>query len=452
VLNFLSTVILENVKNESLDWIGKIVRVICDKPAYGVGVGVILFTLILKLITLPFDIMSKVSTKKNSIKMEKMRPELEKLQKQYANDKVLYQQKVMALQKKEGYSPLTSCLPSILSIIIFFIVIGAFNDYSTYANRRFANEMINAYNAKIYSYEICDKTNNKELDIEKVKNLTEYNNWFSENYANRYSGDDAASNLYSDYKSAKLLNSMVASLPEIVNNYFIKQSKTVENKTVYYYEIDENLDGKIDEKDNNSTAIKQALVNYYVENKVPLIYFNEEILVEAQKAAKNAFNKEKDSFLWIKNIWVADSLFKNPLEGRTAYDMDADTYNILTGQMKEEKSDKNGYFILVVLSIAVMFLSQIIMEKEQKAQMELQSVDGANSTAGQTQKMMKWIMPIMFGIFSFIYTSAFSIYMIISSAFSVISSLVINVIVKKVYEKKAIEEASQRDKRFKIKK
>ena len=36
--------------------------------------------------------------------MEEMRPELEKLQKQYANNKELYSQKMMALYKKEGYS------------------------------------------------------------------------------------------------------------------------------------------------------------------------------------------------------------------------------------------------------------------------------------------------------------------------------------------------------------
>jgi len=53
VLNFLSTVILDNINPSKLNWIGKIISVICDKPAYGIGVGVILFTLILKLITLP---------------------------------------------------------------------------------------------------------------------------------------------------------------------------------------------------------------------------------------------------------------------------------------------------------------------------------------------------------------------------------------------------------------
>ena len=65
-----------------------------------VAVGIILFTLILKLITLPFDFFSRVSMRKNSIKMEEMRPELEKLQKQYAGDKTLYNQKMMALYKR----------------------------------------------------------------------------------------------------------------------------------------------------------------------------------------------------------------------------------------------------------------------------------------------------------------------------------------------------------------
>ena len=465
MLNFLSTVILDNISPSKLNWIGKIISVICDKPAYGIGVGVILFTLILKLITLPFDVMSKVSTKKNAIKMEKMRPELEKLQKQYANDKQLYQQKVMALQKKEGYSPFSSCLPSILSIIIFFVVIGAFNDYSTYANRRFANEMINAYNTKIYSLEILDSENN--LDISKLTEFNNdsnnlvlghdgqpikgYNDYLAENYVNKY--NDATTGdttLYKDFSDAGLRYTILngSTLTKIVDDYFKQTPIKEEEKVVgYTYEVIDSIeDGK------TATEIKDILVNYYIQNYVPLNYYNQVLIIEPQMAAKDAYYKEKDGFLWIKNIWVADSTFKHPLEGASAYAMEGEQYNILTAKMGAEKASKNGYFILVVLSIAVMFLSQLIMEKEQKSQMELQTVEGANSTAGQTQKMMKWIMPIMFGVFAFIYTASFSIYMIISSAFSIVSSLLINLIVKKVFEKKAIQEELQKDKRIKIKK
>ena len=84
-----------------------------------VWLGVIVFTLLLKLITLPFDYASRSSMRKNSVKMEQMRPELEKLQKQYADNKDLYNQKMMALYKKNGYSMFGSCLPTILTLVIF---------------------------------------------------------------------------------------------------------------------------------------------------------------------------------------------------------------------------------------------------------------------------------------------------------------------------------------------
>ena len=66
------------------------------------------------------------------------------------------------------------------------------------------------------------------------------------------------------------------------------------------------------------------------------------------------------------------------------------------------------------------------MSKSQKAQMELQSVDGMNGQAAQTTKMMTWMMPIMFGIFSFFYSAAFSIYLVVSTVFSMLSTIIIN--------------------------
>ena len=94
----------------------------------GVVGGVVLFTLILKFITLPFDYFSRASMRKNSLKMEEMRPELEKLQKQYADNKDLYNQKMMALYKKNGYSMFGACLPTILTLFIFIVAINGFTD------------------------------------------------------------------------------------------------------------------------------------------------------------------------------------------------------------------------------------------------------------------------------------------------------------------------------------
>ena len=93
--------------------------------------------------------------------------------------------------------------------------------------------------------------------------------------------------------------------------------------------------------------------------------------------------------------------------------------------------------------------STLIMNKQQKTQMQLSSVDGENSQAASTQKMMTWMMPIMFGIFAFIYSAAFSIYMITSSLLSTGFTLLINLCVERAF-KKQIEEV-ERKKAEKIK-
>ena len=133
-----------------------------------IAVGIVLFTLILKLITLPFDFVSRASMRKNSLKMEQMRPELEKLQKQYADNKDLYNQKMMALYKKNGYSMFGACLPTILTLVIFIVAINAFTDYSKYQNKMDFYHMSQSYNNVIYAgFDIDDNyiTRNEKGEI-----------------------------------------------------------------------------------------------------------------------------------------------------------------------------------------------------------------------------------------------------------------------------------------------
>ena len=114
-MNFLATLpaestgfisfMVKQISQIELNWIGEIIKFLVE----GIGitaVGVIIFTLILKTIVMPLDVFSKVKTKKQSLIMKRMRPQMEKLQKQYANDKAMYNQKVMELYKKNGYSML----------------------------------------------------------------------------------------------------------------------------------------------------------------------------------------------------------------------------------------------------------------------------------------------------------------------------------------------------------
>ena len=67
------------LNSPTIGGIGYLVKAIVGITS-SIALGVVLFTIILKLVTLPFDFMSRRSMRKNSLLMEKMRPELEKLQ------------------------------------------------------------------------------------------------------------------------------------------------------------------------------------------------------------------------------------------------------------------------------------------------------------------------------------------------------------------------------------
>lgn len=54
-------------------------------------------------------------------------------------------------------------------------------------------------------------------------------------------------------------------------------------------------------------------------------------------------------------------------------------------------------------------------------------------------------MPIMFGFFSFMYTASFSIYIVISSLFSLASNLIINKLTDKHFEKLALIDAKNEE-------
>lgn len=85
----------------------------------------------------------------------------------------------------------------------------------------------------------------------------------------------------------------------------------------------------------------------------------------------------------------------------------------------------NGWFILPVLAGGTTFLASWVMTRKQPK----------NEAAGNTGKIMQYGMPIFTAWICLNYNSAFALYWTISNAFSVLTSLVINA----VFEKKKRE-------------
>ena len=88
--------------------------------------------------------------------------------------------------------------------------------------------------------------------------------------------------------------------------------------------------------------------------------------------------------------------------------------------------------------------SQLITMKSQKESDKYQTVDGQGA---KTQKVMLVMMPLIYAIFAFMYSAAFTIYMTMSSLLSIIVTLLCNLILGKVFkdkEEKALKEQHSR--------
>lgn len=85
------------------------------------GVAIILMTLLLRILIWPLTRKSYVST----MAMQKMQPELQRVQKLYANDKVRLQMEMMKIYQTHKTSPMSGCLPMLIQIPIFFALYKA---------------------------------------------------------------------------------------------------------------------------------------------------------------------------------------------------------------------------------------------------------------------------------------------------------------------------------------
>lgn len=87
------------------------------------GVAIILMTLIVRIILLPFNIISYKSMKK----LQVIQPQLKALKERYKDDKENLNKETMKLMKESGANPIGGCLPMILQIPVFvalFKVLG----------------------------------------------------------------------------------------------------------------------------------------------------------------------------------------------------------------------------------------------------------------------------------------------------------------------------------------
>ncbi|MBP3491764.1 MAG: membrane protein insertase YidC [Clostridia bacterium] len=332
------------------------------------GWTVVLFTVILRLILSPLDIWQKVISRRNNKAMERMKPQLEALQARYADDKQRLQQEQMALYKKEKYSTMGMCLPTIVTFVVFFVVFAGFRQMVGYQFAKDYKECVKAYNTSIAEQIEANKDADYIVDNGDGK-------WDIDDVAKTESG--------ADFYAAAKKNAQHA----VYNVYYSEDQVTI----------------------RSFLWIKNIFVSDNWAQAVP-----DFATVTGQKGM--ATSKLTGITIDEYNDVMADVL------GTGGYGKDGKWNGLLILPILS--------IALSFLSTKLLSGSQAQPPAPpQDAQGE--GTEKAQSQQ-QTMKMMQYVMPIMMGVFALFYSGAFALYMFTSSLCAILFQLTFNLIAKLV--------------------
>ncbi len=430
------------------------------------GWRIVLLVVFLKLILSPLDFYQRYKMRKNQSITEALKPQLEKLEKQYGEDKRTLQQKQMELNRKAGFSYMSACIPLIITLVLFITFFTGFRSVSAYMEFKQYVEMhesyVNAYNETGFDYGVRKNAKGEryKLTYDANKDYSEIDEWLS----GIFLSDDPAAELKNsvdDVINDEFNNVGLADYATILMRYkeeIVDSGKTYKDFLIQYQgETD-----PVKEDDPQDVKEQKMALNDYLCSMSILMQ------AKAQDGTVEAFKENRTPFLWVKSIWVADvpwakalpewNTFKTTMnsygyladninnnpsnvykhddnsEDYKYYSLiDQSTYEIVTSKVRKESDlyNTNGYLILVVLVLGLSILSQVISNMQQKKSGQAAQGDGMGM-----MKVMLWIMPIMLGVFALTSSSAFTLYMVVNSVMSLVINLITSLIVNAIFGKK----------------
>jgi len=93
-------------------------------PSAGIGLAIILVTLLIKGILFPFTFKSLKSQRS----MQELQPKIAKIREELKDDKEKMAQELMAVYKDNNVNPFSSCLPLLIQLPIFFALFRVLRD------------------------------------------------------------------------------------------------------------------------------------------------------------------------------------------------------------------------------------------------------------------------------------------------------------------------------------
>ena len=154
------------------------------------GIALILFTLIIKLVLLPFQMKSK----RSMVRMNRMQGRIQEIQKKYANNQAKMQEELSKFYAEEGYNPMSGCLWSFLPLPIMIALYSIIRRPIVYfmdlGGKAAATEVLDAARELVTGAGITLSSNNAYEEIEIAKIISnqfpefaaQHEGWISINY------------------------------------------------------------------------------------------------------------------------------------------------------------------------------------------------------------------------------------------------------------------------------
>lgn len=131
----------------AMNWVYEQMSALFSGGGWVVVLTIFLFTLGIKLIT----VFSDIKSRKSSIQMQQIQPELDKLKKKYGRDQQKMVQEQRKLMKEHGVSQFGGCLPMLIMLPLLFMFFEAFRAWSNQQTLKLMIDIANGNGAETFT-------------------------------------------------------------------------------------------------------------------------------------------------------------------------------------------------------------------------------------------------------------------------------------------------------------
>ena len=358
---------------------------------------ILVVTLLLRLV----QIFPDISNRKTQIKMAAVQPKLNELQKKYENDPQKLRVEQSKLMKEHGVSTLSSCLPMLITLPLFFCFLNAFR---CWGNEETIKLMYQTAVAETCSVEQQAEADEEAMDTFKSYKFLWVNNvWQPDNFIDanilifRMDGE-----VITKPRNLTALTSVsLANMPMLQEGYTDSNGSFVSGETIWNKLKETGLAagayGDAGTKTGCAASCSGDRSGMYL------------LPTEVDQATVTTMMGENAEGTGENNAVTGSDIYTKIMK------------RYPDALSKDGGTPANGLMILPFLAAGMQLLSSIVMMRRNKK-------DNNGQQQNKQMNYMMYLMPVMSIMICMSSTAAFAFYWTVSGAVQLVSSLIINAI------------------------